>query len=332
MRRLLGLSGLAVTICFPGAGSAQTCNPASFMARSAGSLSDVQQLALLSTMSEGDYNRRSTDASFSGNYAYIYSGSGSYSQKQEAVHTLEKKFQLNRFSDYRKTWAESSLDDNGLAAYKACLIGTGGASVVVTGLDNNSARLDIDWNPGATGGSIATPQLLNPHNISNLNEALAIIGAGRWGRTQTNAQVLLRRQSPRTASDVTVVIGSTSKLIFLPPTSVPRTPHMPEDVSWGGTGGIEETVPAAALDEVVTVKADATAYSRGTGTIWIEVLVDTTNHGRIGKCASEHSQGSYNIGTSYQCRFRMPYDAQKIIISAGNSNADARTVHANFSY
>ena len=107
---------------------------------------------------------------------------------------------------------------------------------------------------------------------------------------------------------------------------------MPEGVSWGGTGGIEETVPAAALDELVIVKADAADYSRGTGNIWIEVLVDTTNHGRIGKCALEHSQGSYNIGTSYQCRFRMPYDAQKIIISVGNSNADARTVHANFSY
>lgn len=310
------------------------CRVGDFKAESAGNLSDIQQLAYMSLMSEEQYNSAKTSGGLSGRYKLI-GGSANYSQFRETVTKQLEALQLNHFQSYQKSWAESALNDYGLAAYRACLRQQGGFKITVSELGPQLNQLAIDWVPGIFGTMTGAPQIISSNNVANMNEIASLFGSQPWGIRERRFEIPLRRENPNAAADLTIRTPFTSETVYVPPAEVPvECRVLGESVSWSNASSvIQERPPAAALLGCpIRVDVDGRAYSRSTGQIWAEVFIETATEGRRQMCASPQYTQSINMGVTYQCSFRLPYDTTKLIIGAGNRNADARGVRATVSY
>ena len=336
-RTLVRVVGLAILISIPASFAARVhaseqCKVGDFKSANSGNLSVVQQLAYLSVISKTRYKKMKDSGDASGAYGII-AASANYSDFEERLNKVFGRVQFSSYNAYKKNWATSSLDKTGLEAYLACLQQEGGFRVTVQSLDESAAKLSIDWVPGEYGELDSAPTVLDSSNVANVEKILQVLGTVPWGTQPVHRELVLRPSDNAKPSDITFGVGHSSYVEHIPPKSLPLSRPAPApQVSWDGVGAISRRVPADALAGQLTLAVHGHAYSGGTGEIWIDVYL-TTASGRQQECASQHASGSYNIGIDYRCQINfIPYDAETIEISAGNSNANAKDVHAQLYY
>jgi hypothetical protein len=309
------------------------CDVGNFKSTNVGALSDVQQLSYLSLLSKAQFEDIKKEGSASGSYGLI-SGSADYAEfRQKATKHLEY-LKIDNFSSYQKSWAESALDAEGLKGYLGCLQARGGFHVGTTSLGEDLSQLSVVWGPGLNGDLKSVPRIVDPHNVANLPEITKLFGNTPWRNQAKNLTIPLRKTNPQIAADLTIATDNQAQTVYLPPRSVlvgRPTPTM--KLSWGNsTSQIIQPVPPEALGGFISLKVHAEAFSKRSGTIWINVDLDAVPGGTRQQCASPVYTQSYNMAADLVCSFQVPYGAQRVTIDAGNLNADARSIRAEVSY
>lgn len=309
----------AAAMLMPSAANA-ACDVTNFMDRSLGDLSLIQQLAYLSVASEESMQSRSDSADASGWYGAI-GGEASYNRVRANANKKYNSLNIEHASDYRTSWNQSSLGDNGLEGYRACLQSEPGLHHTVTSLSDGSSMISIDWVPGTIGDMETAPYVFAANNVSNLADIRTTLGNQPWGREARSLQMLVRRQTAGEASSLSIRTGNDTRVIYLPPPEVPLScPTSGEFVS-NTYSEPRIAIPVEMYGCDVRVTANHTARGRNG---WVRVRAAFRNvDGRNEPiCGTPVLHQSGNMGAECSSVVQVPLFADFIVAEPANERAD----------
>ena len=282
-------------------------------------------------MSREEYDRRKASGGGSGTFGII-SASANYNEFEETISKLLSAIQFDTFGSFQQSWSQSALDQTGLTAYRACLTAQGGFHITVKSLGKDENVLSIDWRAGPFGSMSEAPKIVSKNNVANVSEIEALLGTQPWGNDEKHFNILLKRERPNEASDLTIKAVGVSEIVYVPPKTVGLTRSLHHQVSWADSAVINQKIPPESLNGTMSLKIAGRASSTGIGDIQIFVTLDTATDPNRQMCAARRVQGTQNIDQELDCSFTVPYDSKSIKIEARNWNAKPNYVRAQVSY
>lgn len=295
------------------------CDVTNFMDRSLGDLSAIQQLAYLSVASEESMQSRTDSFEGAGWYGPI-GGEGDYDRVRSNASKKYNSLNFEHASDYRTSWVESSLGDNALEGYRACLQSEPGLHYTVSSLGDGSSMITIDWVPGTIGDMETAPQAFAADNVSNLADIRATLGNQPWGRVARSLEMLVRRQTAGEASSLSIRTGNETRVIYLPPPEVPLPcPSSGEFVS-NTYSEPKITIPVEMYGCDVRVTANHTARGRN-GWVRVRAAFRNLNGRNEPICGTPVLHQSGNMGAECSSIVRVPLFADFIVAEPANERA-----------
>lgn len=319
----------------PSISSAQnTCNPGDFQAKNSGQLSFAQQFSHYQTST--DY--REDVVVVGGKSTIPIQGLDvdfSSEKKRERFSQSTRTSLIVNNVQYAKSWAESALDANGLAGYLKCLEKQDGFNVIPEELASVSI-VKVIWTPGENGHMTSHPKIVSSSNVSNTQSLNRQLSSPRvWGSEAAAKELQVTRTDPAAAASFTITNGSrSSRVVVLPPRSLPSQPAVPQQLSWSGhnNSNLVHEIPVDAIGKTMVINVDGDAFSSGRGRIQGRLYVyDLQGKRRQIHATPIHTQ-SQGMGVDFKVRFQVKRDDYLIGVEVQNWNAEARGVRAVVRY
>lgn len=205
---------VAITACSSAAYA--ECNPADFRTEKWEDLSDIEKLAQLDTMSQTELNKRI--AKSGGKIGFKgFSLGGSHREVKANIKKMVEHSELEKFSDYKKSWATTNMTSEDLSAYKSCLAANrDGFSVDVMKAAENEAIAKVMWH-GAVKSQ--KPKIVSSTNIDEQSIKAAsrrIETEDGWQETFFEHNLRFTKNNTDSAS-VDIKMGGQTKTLVFPP-------------------------------------------------------------------------------------------------------------------
>ncbi|WP_341214105.1 hypothetical protein [uncultured Limimaricola sp.] len=221
---------VSITMLFASQVSAQNCDIRAFQARTLQFLDQYQALAYAENVTREHHSELQAGGDGDLTIGGIEIGA-SYDEFRRNIEIFKRDINLSTFESYQQTFFTTSLSENGLNAYIACL-GLGRVELVAAHLPGNVPDVTIVSRP-SPGMSLPKPEITDVENIDNIDAIEATIGAASFGSAPvTLERIRLRHSDADEPLLLTLSFGDVSDTVTFPPLNLPReaTPPPPESV------------------------------------------------------------------------------------------------------